>query len=169
MLETERLALRLLCPDDAEFMLELLNEPSFLQHIGDRGVRTVEEARHYIRTGPMASYEQFAFGLYLVESKDGGEPLGICGLLKRKALKDVDLGFAFLPRFWSKGYAFESAAAVLAHARSVLGMKRIVAIVSPGNVASIGLLEKLGFRFEGLTRLSEDAPEVQLFGLDLVA
>lgn len=159
--------MRLLCPDDAEFMRELLNEPSFLQHIGDRGVRTVEEARHYIRTGPMASYEQFDFGLYLVESKPGGEPMGICGLLKRKALKDVDLGFAFLPRFWSKGYAFESAAAVLAHARSVLGMKRIVAIVSPGNVASIVLLEKLGFRYESLTRLSDDAPEVNLFGLDL--
>lgn len=167
MLETGRLVLRLLDIGDAPFMLTLLNEPSFLQHIGDRGVRTVEAAREYIRTGPLASYESLAFGLYLVESKEGGEPLGICGLLKRKALKDVDLGFAFLPRFWSKGYAFESASAVVAHARSVLGLKRIVAIVSPDNPASIGLLGKLGFRPEGPVRLSDDAPEVLLFGVAL--
>ena len=165
MLETERLALRRLSLEDADFILELLNEPSFLEHIGDRGVRTVEDALQYIRTGPMASYERFGFGLYLVESRNGREPLGICGLLKRKALKDVDLGFAFLPRFWSRGYAFESASAVLDHARTVLGLERIVAIVSPGNAASVGLLEKLGFRSEGVTRLSEDGRDVQLFGV----
>ena len=165
VLETERVALRALGPDDAAFVLELLNEPSFLQHIGDKGVRTVEDAREYIRTGPMASYERFGFGLYLVVAKEGREPMGICGLVKRKALKDVDVGFAFLPRFWSRGYAFESAGAVLAHARTALGLTRIVAIVSPDNAASIALLEKLGFRREGLTRLSEGAPEVQLFGL----
>jgi RimJ/RimL family protein N-acetyltransferase len=169
VLDTERLILRWLTAEDAPFMLGLLNEPSFLQHIGDRGVRTVEDARRYIHTVPMTSYARFGFGLYLVEPKEGGEPMGICGLVKRDALKDVDLGFAFLPRFWSKGYAFESASAVLAHARSDLGLKRIVAIVSPGNAASVGLLEKLGFRLEGLTRLSDDAPEVQLFGLKLSA
>jgi len=166
-LDTHRLALRKLCPDDALFVLELLNEPSFLQHIGDRGVRTAEDARRYIETVPMASYARFGFGLYRVEPKEGGAPMGICGLVKRATLKDVDLGFAFLPRFWSKGYAFESASAVLAHARSHLGLKRIVAIVSPGNAPSVGLLEKLGFRLEGMTRLSDDAPEVQLFGLAL--
>ena len=165
VLETNRLALRRLSTGDAEFILELLNGPSFLRHIGDKGVRTLEDARHYIRTGPMASYERFGFGLYLVESKEGREPMGICGLLKREALKDVDVGFAFLPRFWSRGYAFESAAAVLAHARTVLGPQRIVAIVSPGNVASISLLAKLGFRREGLTRLSEDGPDLELFGV----
>ena len=161
---TERVTLRTLGPADADFILELLNEPSFLQHIGDKGVRTVEAAREYIRTGPMASYERFGFGLYLAESKSAREPMGICGLLKREALKDVDLGFAFLARFWSMGYAFESALAVLAHARTVLGLERVVAIVSPGNAASIGLLGKLGFCREGLTRLSQDGPDLELFG-----
>src|SRR5262245_13066999 len=150
--------------DDVAFVRQLLNEPSFLQHIGDKGVRTLEDARHYILTGPLASYERLGFGLYVVESRKSGEAMGICGLLKREALDDVDLGFAFLPRFWSQGYAFESASAVLAHARTALGLSRIVAIVSPGNTASIGLLEKLGFRAEGITRLAPDSAEVLLFG-----
>jgi len=162
-LETERLALRRLTPDDAVFMLELLNDPSFLRHIGDRGVRTVTEARDYIRTAPMARYDRSGVGLYVVESKESREPMGLCGLLKRKVLKDMDLGFAFLPRFWSKGYAFESARAVLAHARTVLGLERVVAIVSPGNEASIGLLEKLGFRREGTTRLTDEGPDLLLY------
>lgn len=163
VLETERLALRRLTTDDAEFILELLNEPSFRQHIGDKGVRTNADACRYIETGPMASYERFGFGLYRVETKDGREPIGICGLLKRDSLPDVDLGFALLPRFWSKGYAFESASAVLAHARDTLGLKRVLAVTSPDNVASINLLEKLGFRFERMSRLAEDAPEIKVF------
>ena len=102
VIETPRLALRRLSTDDADFILELLNEPSFLRYIGDKGVRTREDAGRYILAGPMASYERFGFGLYRVERKDGGEPIGICGLLKRDSLEDVDVGFAFLPRFWSR-------------------------------------------------------------------
>ncbi len=163
LLETERLALRRLTTDDAEFILELLNEPSFLKYIGDKGVRTRADACRYIETGPMASYERFGFGLYRVELKDGREPIGICGLLKRDSLPDADIGFALLPRYWSKGYAFESASAVLAHARDTLGLQRVLAITSPDNVASIGLLESLGFRFERMSRLTEDAPEIKVF------
>ena len=102
VIETPRLARRRLTTDDADFILELLNEPSFLRYIGDKGVRTREDAGRYILAGPMASYERFGFGLYRVERKDGGEPIGICGLLKRDSLEDVDVGFAFLPRAWSK-------------------------------------------------------------------
>ena len=167
VLETDRLTLRRLTLADAEFILQLLNEPSFIRFIGDRGVRTVEDARKYILQGPIASYEHFGFGLYLTEMTATGTPVGICGLLKRDTLPEADIGFAFLPAFWRQGYAFESAAAVITHGKDKLGQKRILAITSPENDASIKLLEKLGFRFEQVTKLAEDAPEVNLFALDL--
>jgi RimJ/RimL family protein N-acetyltransferase len=167
VLETERLILRRLEIGDAEFILGLLNDPSFLRFIGDKGVRTLDDARRYISDGPIASYERFGFGLYLTERKDDGAPIGICGLLKRESLADVDVGFAFLPRFWSKGYAFEAASAVMAHGRNVLGLGRIVAITSPDNEASIRLLEKLGMRFESMVRLSEDSSEIRLFASEV--
>ena len=163
MLETERLVLRRLTTKDAAFILELLNDPAFLRYIGDKGVRTHADACRYIETGPMASYERHGFGLYRVELKDGGEPIGMCGLLKRDYLPDVDIGFALLPAHRSKGYTLEAAAAVLAHATDTLGLKRVLAITSPDNVASIGLLERLGFRFERMARPAENEPEVKVF------
>jgi RimJ/RimL family protein N-acetyltransferase len=163
VIETNRLVLRRLSPDDAEFINELLNQPSFLRYIGDKEVRNSADAVRYIQTGPLASYERFGFGLYLVELKETGVPIGICGLLKRDSLPDVDIGFAFLPNFWSQGYAFESASAVMTYGRDVLGLRRIVAITSPDNDASIRLLERIGLRFEGLIKLSEDQSEVRLF------
>jgi [ribosomal protein S5]-alanine N-acetyltransferase len=165
VIETPRLRLHRLTTDDAEFILELLNEPSFLRHIGDKGVRTREDACRYILAGPVASYDRLGFGLYRVERRDGGQPIGICGLLKRESLEDVDLGFAFLPRFWSQGFAFESAAAVLAHGRQTWGLKRVLAITAPDNEASIRLLAKLGFRFERTARLSEGSPEIRVFAV----
>lgn len=164
LLETERLVLRKFHTDDAEFIVGLLNQPSFLRYIGDKEVRNIADAVQYIQTGPLASYERFGFGLYLVELKENGESIGMCGLLKRDSLPDVDVGFAFLPSFWSQGYAFESAAAVMNYGREVLGLRRIVAITSPDNDASIRLLEKIGLRFEGMVRLASDQPEVRLFG-----
>ena len=164
ILQTDRLILRRLSAGDAEFILELLNQPSFLRHIGDKGVRSTDEAVNYIQTGPLASYERFGFGLYLVELKDKAVPIGICGLLKRDSLPDVDVGFAFLPDYWSRGYAFEAAAAVINYGKEVLGLRRIVAITSLDNEASIKLLEKLGLKFEGLIKLGEDQREVRLFG-----
>ena len=164
VLETARLVLRRLSTDDADFILELLNQPSFLRYIGDKGVRNTEDAIRYIQTGPIASYERFGFGLYLVELKETGASIGMCGLLKRDSLQDVDVGFAFLPDYWSQGFAFESAAAVMNYGREALGLRRIVAITSLDNDASIRLLEKIGLRFERLAKLSEDQPEVRLFG-----
>lgn len=148
MIETDRLILRPFTPDDAAFVYALYNEPSFLRFIGDRGVHSVEAARAYIESGPLASYERNGFGLYVVERKAGGAAIGVCGLLKRDMLDAPDVGFAFLPAFWSQGYGFESASAVLAFARSTLGLRRILAITSPDNAASIALLGKLGFVFE---------------------
>ena len=163
ILETERLLLRRLTAKDAAFILELLNEPAFLQNIGDRGARTLADARRYIAKGPVASYRKLGFGLYLVELKDAGAPIGICGLLKRDSLEDVDIGFAFLQKFWSQGYARESAAAVMNYGWTTLRLPRIVAITKPQNQASITLLEKLGLRFEKNIALPDHGGENQLF------
>ena len=123
--------------------------------------------RSYILTGPIASYDKFGFGLWLVENRTDGVPMGMCGLLKRDTLEDVDIGYALVPEFWSKGFAMEAAAAVLSYGKSEFGMKRIVAIVSPQNDSSIRLLEKLGFAFERMVKLAPEADEIKLFGRDL--
>ena len=162
-LGTARLQLRDLATADAPFILTLLNEPSFIQNIGDRGIRTLEDARAYIENGPIASYARFGFGLYLVELNESREPIGICGILQRDALPDPDLGFAFLPAYWKQGYALESAAAVRHYARAELGLGRLLAIANPANAGSIRLLEKLGFRFERMTQMAEGQPELKVF------
>jgi RimJ/RimL family protein N-acetyltransferase len=163
ILETERLHLRWLTPDDAAFMLGLLNEPSFIDNIGDRGVRTLEGAREYIAKGALASYEQNGYGLYMVELKSDGAAAGICGLVKRPFLADADVGFAFLPAYWSHGYAYESAAAVMRYAREEIGLERVVAIVSPGNGPSIRLLRKLGLEYDRTIALPDSGEECALF------
>ena len=163
VIETARLILRRLTLDDAEFILGLLNEPSFLQFIGDKGVRNLDDARNYLLSGPIASYEKFGFGLYLVQLKDGHVPIGMCGLLKRETLPDVDIGFSFRPQFWSKGYAFESASAVMTHGKCALGLERIVGLVKPGNQGSIRVLEKLGLKFEKMIRVLDGETEDKLF------
>jgi ribosomal-protein-alanine N-acetyltransferase len=167
VLETERLLLRQFSTEDAEFILELLNEPSFIRNIGDRGVRTIEGANSYILNGPVASYAKNGFGLYLVKLKETNESIGMCGLIQRDALEDVDIGYAFLPRFWSKGYAVESALAVKEYARNVIELNHIVAITDPENEGSIRVLEKIGFQFEKMVKLSEDDIELKLFAADI--
>jgi len=167
ILETERLVLRQFTFEDADFILRLLNEPSFIQNIGDRGVRTLEDARSYILRVPIASYEKNGFGLYLVILKESGQSIGMCGLIKRDQLEDVDIGYAFLPEYWSKGYAVEAALAVKEYAREVVGLKRLIAITDPENQASIRVLEKIGLRFEKVVRLSEDDIELKLLGANI--
>lgn len=163
--ETERLRVRWLNAGDSAFILELVNEPSWIQYIGEKGVKTLPDAVRYIENGPVAMYKRTGFGLYMVELKEIGEPIGICGLIKREGLKDVDLGFAFLPRFWRKGYAFESAAAVMCYGRKALGLPRVVAILSQDNHRSSKLLERLGFCFEGTIRLQPDDEELRLYAI----
>jgi RimJ/RimL family protein N-acetyltransferase len=167
VLETERLLLQQLSSADADFILELLNEPSFIRNIGDRGVRTIEGANFYILNGPVASYAKNGFGLYLVKLKATDESIGMCGLIKRDTLEDVDIGYAYLPKFWSKGYAVEAAQAVKEYAKNVIGLNRIVAIVDPENAGSIRVLEKIGLNFERMVRLSEDDIELKLFGANV--
>jgi len=163
VLETERLSLRKLTVDDAEFILTLLNEPSFLRYIGDKKVRNLDDARQYILNGPVASHERHGFGLNCVELRESHTPIGMCGLLKRDELPDPDIGFALLPDFCNKGFAFEAAEAVLKDARERLQIQRILAITSLDNEASINLLKRLGFRFEEVVQLSPNREQLRLF------
>ena len=166
VVETERLVVRHVSVDDAGFMLELLNDPAFLRFVGDKGVRTLEDARRYIREGPIESYRRDGFGLYLAVLKEGGTPVGVCSLMKRPALTHPDLGFAFLPAYRSQGYAFESASAVMTYAREALGMRRLLAIVSPDNDASVSLLGKLGLKFERMVQMPGEERPIKLFASD---
>jgi RimJ/RimL family protein N-acetyltransferase len=169
VLETERLVLRRFDPDDAQFILELVNDPDWLRFIGDKSVRNLEDARGYLQKGPMDMYARHGFGLYCVELRSDATPIGMCGLLKRDTLADVDIGFAFLPRFRSQGYAREAALATLAYGADVLGLKRIVATTTPDNDASGRLLGKIGLRFERMFAVPGEDREVRLYGCSLPA
>jgi RimJ/RimL family protein N-acetyltransferase len=164
IVSSDRLQLREIELHDDEFILRLLNEAAFLRFIGDKGVRNLADAREYILKGPMESYRRFGFGLYLTCLGASGVPIGICGLVKREELPDVDLGFALLSHYWSQGYAAEAAAAVLAYGMEQLKVPRIVAITSPDNLGSIAVLEKIGLKFERMVSVSDVGPELKLFG-----
>jgi len=163
VLETERLSLRWLTIDDAAFVLELVNDPAWIRFIGDKGVRTLRDAESYILKGPVDMYARLGFGLYLVEMKQGGLPVGLCGLLKRAELDDIDLGFAMLADYRRRGFTYEAAKAVLSRARKVLGIAQVAAITSPDNEASGRVLQKLGFRFECMMRMGSEVTEVRFW------
>lgn len=162
MIETERLIISELSSKDSSFILELYNDPDFIKYISDRGIRTETDAKQFIGSGPRASYAEHGHGLYLVQLKDGIS-IGICGLLKRDNLDDPDIGFAMLPAYRRNGYTFEAAEAAINDGQNRFGFKRIMAITSPDNEASIKLLEKLGLSFEKIIRLSADENECKLF------
>lgn len=162
--ETARLSIRHLGAGDEPFILELLNDPDFLKNIGDRNVRNLEDAAAYILKGPAASYEKHGFGLFHVGLKDSGTSIGICGLLKRDSLEDVDIGFAYLKPYRGKGYALEAAQALLEFGWN-LGLKRIVAITAPHNEPSMRLLGKLGMKFERTISFPGATGGTNLFGI----
>ena len=161
--ETARLRLRRFEPADAAFALELVNEPSWIRFIGKRDVPDLDAARAYLERGPIAMYAKHGFGLWCVALRATGEAIGMCGLIKRDTLPDVDLGFAFLPRHWGRGYALEAAEATMAYARETLGLRRVVAILSQDNERSARLLVKLGFLPEGTIRMPGDDEELALY------
>ena len=163
IIETERLRLRRLQSDDAPFILSLVNDPDWLRYIGDKDVHDLEAARAYIENGPIQMYRRVGFGLWLVELKSDGRPIGMCGLIKRDTLEDVDIGFAYLPQYRGCGYGREAARATLAHGRDSVGLRRIVAITSHDNLASGRLLESVGMSFERLIDLAADKHQVKLF------
>lgn len=166
VIETERLRLVELAPPDAAFILELLNEPSFLANIGDRGVHDLEGAVRYINEGQVANYARLGYGLWLVRRKDDGAAMGLSGLVRRVTLPEPDIGYAFLPRYWGQGYAVEACAAVLAHALGPLALPRVLAIVSPGNEASTKVLDKIGLAYQRTVQLGDDSEQLLLYASD---
>jgi RimJ/RimL family protein N-acetyltransferase len=167
ILKTNRLTLQQLVLSDASFILGLLNEPSFHKYIGDKGVRKQKGALQYLRDGPIASYKNNGYGLYLVKETISDSSIGICGLKKREDLDIPDLGYAFLEKYWGQGYATEAGNAVLNYSREELKLARIAAITHPDNDSSIRVLHKLGFQFKKLVTLSGfDGPN-KLFEIDL--
>lgn len=159
---TERLLIRQFDTQDAPFILELLNEPAWLRFIGDKNVRSMDDALTYLHNTPFKSYRENGYGLWMVELKDSHTPVGMCGLIKREALPSEDIGFAFLAAYNGKGYAHEAAAAVMQYATDVLQMSRLLAIANEDNARSIKLLEKLGFTYQRLINLPGDRKPVVL-------
>ncbi len=169
LLETERLRLFRMSDEsveDAAFMLRLLNEPDFIRNIGDRGVRTLDDAHAFLRNGPMKAYVEHGYGMYRVEEKASGASIGNCGLVRREGLDGPDLGYAFLSGFHGRGYALEAARAMVGHAWTVFGIRHLLAIVEPGNAPSIRLLQKLGFAFATMVRLPHKDTDLKLFILE---
>lgn len=167
VLQSNRLSLRRLELTDAEFIFGLVNQPSWLRFIGDKNVRSLDDARNYLRTGPLDMYQRFGFGMFMVERKEDGVAIGTCGLLKRDVLPEPDLGYAFLPEHWGQGYALEAANAVIEYGHYAHELTRILAIVAPANERSIRVLERCGMKFERLLTLNENDP-VKLFARDFV-
>ena len=163
VIETERLLLRQIALSDAEFMRRLLNEPSFKQYIGDRGVTSVEDARAYITRVHHASYRANGFGAFLVLTREDQQPLGICGLMVETWLNAPDIAYAFIPEAGGKGYALEAAAAVREYAGTTLRLERVVAIVQHDNERSIRLLEKLGYQRDGTVIDPRDNHELAFY------
>jgi len=164
--DTARLRLRTAVPGDAAFYLALVNDPGFIEHIGDRGIRNLADAARALVDGPGAMQRARGHSLYVVELKDNDEAVGMCGLIKRDTLDGVDLGYAFLEAWRGRGFAYESACAVLQHARE-LGMTRLLAITTPGNLASNCLLRKLGFGFERVMRLDAGDAGTNLYSIGI--
>ena len=155
ILSTKNLILREFALEDASFIVSLLNTPNWLKYIGDRNVHTNEDAKKFLINGPISSYKKHGFGFWLTELKRCNTPVGMCGLIKRETLKDIDIGFAFLPEYTKQGYGYEAAQATLDYAKNCLSIPRIVAITNPDNIASIKLLNKLGLSFEKALDLPE--------------
>lgn len=166
-LQTERLQIRKLTLKDSNFIVQLLNSPGWLKYIGDRGVSTLEDAKIYLQNGPLLSYKKHGFGLYMVELLSANVPIGICGILQRDYLVHPDLGFAFLPEFTGKGYAFEAAKAVIQFAGKQLDVKELLAITLPGNTTSIKLLEKAGMKYQEMVKSQDGTESLKLFSLKL--
>jgi RimJ/RimL family protein N-acetyltransferase len=168
-ISTPRLQLRWLEPGDAAFVYRLVTDADWLHYIGDKGVANLDDARRYIETGPADMYRRHGHGLNRVALAADDTPIGICGILRRDDLPDADLGYALLPEFRGRGYAAEAASAVLKHAREVLGISRVAAIVAAHNETSISLLRKLGFACRGEHTRESGAPSVDLYQIDLPA
>ena len=162
--ETSRLLLSKINLKDADFFLKLVNSPHWLKYIGDRKVKTIEDAKAYLQNGTLKSYKDFGFGFYKLQLKEEGKKIiGVCGLIKREQLEDAEIGFALLPKYEGKGFGFEASAAVLKLAEEKFNIKKIIAITLAKNTSSINLLGKLGLTFEKKVKPFDDGKELLLF------
>lgn len=166
-INTNRLTLRSFTLSDAAFILELLNSEPWLKYIGDRGVRTTEDAENYIREKILKQYEEHGFGMLAIVEKTSQKIIGSCGLVKRDFLPYSDLGFAFLPGFEGRGFGYESAEVVVKYSREELKKEKLLAITLENNLASNGLLKKLGFEFEENIIFKDDGEELRKYVLEL--
>lgn len=166
-IDTQRLQLRRLTLDDAGLMLSIWNDPAFIRFVGDRGIRTIDEACAALEEGAFRLYAEHGFGPYRMSLKSNGSAVGICGLFRRDGLADTDIGFSTLPQFCGNGYGFEAARAVVEHARVDARLTRLTALVSPQNIASVHLIEKLGMMFEKMVRIPGDTVDVRLYAMSL--
>ena len=166
-IDTERLELCRLTLDDAGLMLAIWNDPAFIRFVGDRGIRTIDEARVALEEGAFRLYAEHGIGPYRMTLKSDGCAVGICGLFRRDGLADTDIGFSTLPQYCGRGYGFEAASAVVAHARVDARLNRLTALVSPQNIASVRLIEKLGMMFEKMVRIPGDTADVRLYAMPL--
>ena len=165
--ETPRLLLRRMTLDDADLMLAIWTDPAFVQHVGDRGIRTIAQARQAIGDSMLTLYETYGYGPYCMVRKDDSQRIGICGLFRREVLPHPDIGYAVLPTFCGAGFALEAARAVVWHAREDLGIRTLDAIVSPLNKASVNLLEKLGLNFQRGITMPGEKEEIGLYSMNL--
>lgn len=163
LIDTDRLSIRYIKVEDFNFIFRLLNDPSWIKYIGDKGIKTEDDAKNYIQTGPLQMYKNFGFGLYLVTLKETAVPIGLCGLIKRPSLENIDLGYAFLPEYTGKGYAFEATKSVLQYGKEQLTIDKIVAITTLDNFSSEKVLLKLGFTFDSLIKEKNEAEQLKLF------
>jgi len=166
-LETERLSLRRLTLDDAELMLAVWNDPAFIRYVGDRGIRSIDEARVALEEGALKLFSDYGYGPFRVALITDDTPIGVCGLFRREGLDEPDIGFSILPEHWRKGYAHEAASAVVGHAMTDLRLGRLTAVVSPENVASVALIKKLGLQFERMHCLPGDDDDIAIYDIQL--
>jgi RimJ/RimL family protein N-acetyltransferase len=163
ILETERLILSEFTPEDAQFIIALVNTPGWLKYIGDRNIKNKEQAISYLTNGPIKSYKENGFGLWRVELKETSAPIGMCGLLRRDYLEHPDIGFAFLPEYHDQGFAVEAAIATLSFAKDQLHLPTVEAITLPDNHKSIKLLEKIGMKYVQPVYLPLTNEELRLY------
>jgi [ribosomal protein S5]-alanine N-acetyltransferase len=162
-IDTDRLSIRYMTVEDFRFIYRLLNEPTWIKYIGDKGIKTEDDAKNYIQTGPLQMYKDYGFGLYLVTLKETAVPIGLCGLIKRPSLENIDLGYAFLPEHTGKGYAFEATKAVMDYGKEQLSIEKLIAITTIDNIKSEKVLLKLGFSYDSLIKGTNDLEELKLF------
>lgn len=165
--ETERLLLRPTSKDDADLILKLFNTPKWLKNIGDRNVNNLAQARKYIEEKMLPQLYTHGYSNYTVIRKADNRKIGCCGLYDREGLEGIDIGFAFLPAYEGKGYAFESAKKVLKIAYRNFGIKRISAVTAKSNRDSQKLISKLGLTYQKMIFLPNDDEELMYFEADL--